>query len=63
MTWSGSRADIMRKRLSLFVDLKNHADPVVSQWAISDEVKFADEISYEEKYELENNRSTDERFE
>jgi len=63
MSWSGSRADIMRKRLCLLVDLKNHTDSVVSQWAISEEIKFEKEILMEEQSELKYNRSNDERFE
>lgn len=61
--WSGSRADILRKRLCLILDLKKHNDPLVTQWADSESVKFADEIFHEEQSELKNNRFSDERFE
>ncbi|MEI6827380.1 MAG: hypothetical protein WCK54_17435 [Desulfuromonadales bacterium] len=62
-SWSGSRADIMEKRLILFAQLKTHQNPLVVEWACDEEVIFEEEISSERKWEQERSRSRDERFE
>ena len=63
MSWSGSRADIMQKRLSLLSSLKSHKNPVVSEWASNEERVFGEEIRSERQLEEKYNRSRDERFE
>ncbi len=63
MSWSGSRADIMQKRLSLLSSLKSHKNPVVSEWACNEERVFEEEIRSERQLEEKYNRSRDERFE
>ncbi len=63
MSWSGSRADIMQKRLSLLSSLKYHKNPVVSEWARNEERVFEEEIRSERQLEEKDNRSRDERFE
>jgi len=62
-SWSGSRADIMEKRLILFAQLKTHQNPLVVEWACNEEAIFEEEISSERKWEQERSRSRDERFE
>ena len=63
MSWSGSRADIMQKRLSLLSSLKSHKNPEVSEWACNEERLFEEEIRSERQLEEKYNRSRDERFE
>lgn len=63
MSWSGSRAEIMQKRLSLISNLKSHKDRVVSEWAYNEEREFEKEIRIERDYEEKKYRSRDERFE
>jgi hypothetical protein len=63
MSWSGSRADIMQKRLSLLSSLKSHKNPEVSEWACNEERVFEEEIRSERQLEEKDNRSRDERFE
>jgi hypothetical protein len=63
MMWSGSRADIMQEHLSLITELKEHNDSIVAGWAAQEEVEFRNEISVEKKWELEREKSNDERFE
>lgn len=63
MSWSGSRADIMQKRLSLLSSLKTHKNPVVSEWACNEERVFEEEIRSERQLEEKYNWSRDERFE
>ena len=62
-SWSGSRAEIMQKRLPLITSLINHDKPLVAEWAAREEVKFSKEISSERKLELERDTARDERFE
>jgi hypothetical protein len=63
MSWSGSRADIMQRRLSLISSLKSHRDPVVSEWACNEERMFEAEIRSEREGDDKCNRSQNERFE
>lgn len=63
MSWSGSRADIIQKRLILLSSLKSHKNPVVAEWACNEERKFEEEIRSERNWEEERHRSRDERFE
>jgi hypothetical protein len=63
MSWSGSRADMMEKRLTLITSLKSHKNFVVSEWACNEERSFKEEIQLEREREEEYYRSRDERFE
>jgi hypothetical protein len=63
MSWSGSRADIMQRRLSLILTLKSHRDPIVSEWACNEEGMFEAEIRSEREGEETRNRYQNERFE
>lgn len=63
ISWSGSLADIMQRRLSLLSSLKSHKDPVVSQWACNEERLFKEEIRLEREREEKFDRSRNERFE
>ena len=62
-SWSGSRADIMEKRLVLISDLTKHDDPVVAEWARGEERNFGEDIRSEREWEKKLNNKRDERFE
>jgi hypothetical protein len=64
--FSGSLAKIMQDRLPLITQLKTHYDPIVAQWAVTEEKVFQSKISSEKEWDLENSRGRgkeDERFE
>lgn len=62
-SWSGSRADIMQKRLSLLIDLKNHEDSSIADWACNEEKILKKEISSVREQELKWEADRNERFE
>lgn len=62
-SWSGSRADIMKRSLVLILQLKTHQNPTISKWAHNEEKVFAEEIKQERQWEEQRNRTQDERFE
>jgi hypothetical protein len=62
-SWSGSRADIMQRGLTLISQLKLHPNPAISAWACCKEEAFAEEIKEEREREEQSNRWRDERFE
>lgn len=63
MCWSGSRADIMEKNLSLIIQLKKNENKEVSTWANGEEKLLINEIEWEREREDNYNRTRDERFE
>jgi len=63
MSRVGSRAEIMRKRLSLISDLKNHSDPSVAEWACREEKIFEDAIRSERQRETQREQTENERNE
>ena len=63
MCWSGSRSEIMSKGLGLISVLKDHKNPVITEWACKAEKIFKGEIDSERQWELEKSRSHIERFE
>ena len=63
MSWSGSRADILSKRLPLISSLKNYPNGAVSDWAKSEEIVFRREISSERKWDLKQEYESNESFE
>jgi len=63
ISWSGSRSDTMKKRLSLIADLKDRRNPLVREWGYSEERRFMEEINLEREQEQERNRSRVEGFE
>lgn len=63
MSWSGSRADIMEKHLSLISYLKNHEDSSIVEWAYNEEKIFEEEIQSERELELKREIYRNERFE
>ncbi len=63
MSWSGSRAAIMQKKLRLLSDLKNHENNSVSGWAYKEERQFQQEIDSESKWEKEREIFRNESFE
>ncbi|MCL6601288.1 MAG: hypothetical protein K6T94_00285 [Paenibacillus sp.] len=62
-SWSGSRAELMRKFIPLISQLKQHENPIVQQWAIQEERAFSEEIRSEYEWELARDREYSERFE
>ena len=63
MSWSGSYADTMEKRLVLFASLYNHPNPMVRDWAKEQYPKLQCVIKEERKNELRRNQIRFERFE
>ena len=63
MIWNGYRSDVLQERLPLLIDLKEHEDPLVRDWAYDEERRFVIEINAERLQEEERNQSRDERFE
>ncbi len=63
MSWSGSRAEIMARRLPLITSLKEHSNQLIVEWAKREEVEFSSEISSEIKWEAERDSSREEIFE
>lgn len=63
MSWSGSRAEAMQKRLKLVSDLKSHANAIVSSWALKEENIFEEEIHNEREYERKRENDRNECFE
>lgn len=61
--WSGSRAEIMQKRLRLISDLKTHNNPIIASWANEEEKLFTEEILHEREWELKSIRDQNESFE
>ena len=61
--WSGSRADIMKERLSLVTQLKNHGNKFIADWASKEAESFADEIRAEREWETQKDDARDESFE
>lgn len=62
-SWSGSLANILESRLSVYSDLEEYGDPQVQQWARSEKTSLQARIEVERKWEEERDRETDERFE
>ncbi|NQX65675.1 hypothetical protein HQN90_05995 [Paenibacillus alba] len=62
-SWSGSRAEILQSRLHLLLELQNHENPIVKDWAIQQERAFVEEIRLEREGELKHEREHNERFE
>ncbi|GEM_PF-3220818 len=63
MSWSGSRAEVMEKRLPLLAELKSHKSQTIRDWAFNEERIFMEEIRMERESESRHNRFRDERFE
>lgn len=63
MSYSGSRADIMQKGLSIIIDLKTHENPLISRWAGQEEIKLEKEIAEQRVWEKKKYINIDERFE
>jgi hypothetical protein len=63
MSWSGSRAAIMETRLPLLQKLEGHADPRIADFAKEEGPRLTQEVERERRWETENDRDSDERFE
>ncbi len=61
--WSGSRADVIEKRLVLFIELKNHDNDIVKKWANDEYRKYIKIVKETRKHEQERNENRYERFE
>ncbi|MEX1081688.1 MAG: hypothetical protein WD382_08445 [Halofilum sp. (in: g-proteobacteria)] len=62
-SWTGSRAEAMRKRIPLLEALQTHDDPIVANWALAATRTFSEDVERERKAEEKGNRERDERFE
>jgi hypothetical protein len=63
MSWRGSRADAMAKRLTLFTKLSEHSNSEIRDWAIRQHQKLQLAIQVESERELKENQERFERFE
>ena len=61
-SWSGSRAAILEGRRGLLTELETGANPALATFAKEEGVRLTDEIEAERKWEAEQDRKTDERF-
>lgn len=62
-SWTGSRAETMRKKISLLEVLQTHEDPIVASWAVAATRKFTEHVEREREAEERRDRERDERFE
>lgn len=62
-SWSGSRADAMAKRFSLFTQLFEHPIPEIRDWAAAQNQKLELAVKVERERELTENQERFERFE
>lgn len=60
---SGSHANFLEARLSIYVELENFGDSNVQQWASSKKASLRSRIDAERQWEEERARNIDERFE
>lgn len=63
MSWTGSRADAMAKRLILFAKLSEHPNSEIRAWAIKQHLGLQLAIQKERERELKENQERFERFE
>lgn len=63
MSWGGSRADALAKRLPLFTKLSEHPNPEVRDWATGQYQKLEKKIQEEREYEIKEYQERFERFE
>ncbi|MAU01474.1 MAG: hypothetical protein CL608_30405 [Anaerolineaceae bacterium] len=63
MSWSGSRAEAMAKRLPLLEKLFKHSTSVVQEWAIEQHQRLQIEVENQRASELKENQERFERFE
>lgn len=63
MSWSGSRADAMAKRLPLLRKLFKHPNSEVQEWAVKQHQKLQIAVENQRAFELKENQERFERFE
>lgn len=63
MSWSGSRADAMAKRLTLFIGLFEHKNAEIRDWAVTQHQKLKLAVEVERESELKRNQERFESFE
>jgi len=63
MSWSGSRADAMAKRLNLFTALYEHPNATVKEWAETQHQMLQVAVQVQREHEAKENRENYERFE
>ena len=63
MSWSGSRADAMAKRFSLFIQLLEYPNLIIRDWAVAQNQKLELAVQVERERELKENQGRFERFE
>lgn len=62
-SWSGSRANVMQRYMSLILELKEHENLSVSSWACDAEKTFEQEIRLEREWELKRESQENHGFE
>lgn len=62
-SWSGSRADIIEKRLILFIELQKHDNHIVQKWAQEEHSKYIKIVKKNRKHEQERDEERYETFE
>ncbi len=63
MSWSGSQADALARRFSLFAQLLGHPNSEVRDWAVVQHQKLELAVQVERESELKENQARFERFE
>jgi hypothetical protein len=63
MSWSGSRAEAMAKRLTLLTKLSEHPNLEIRDWAIIQHQKLQLAVEVEREHELKEHQERFERFE
>jgi hypothetical protein len=63
MSWSGSYADTLEKRLVLFSALYDHKNPIIRNWAMEQCLKLQNTIKEQRAIEERENKKRFERFE
>ena len=63
MSWTGSQADAMAKRLPLLEKLFKHSNSIVQEWAVEQYQKLQIAVENQRAYELKENQERFERFE
>ena len=63
MSWSGSQADAMARRFSLFAQLFEHPSSEIRNWAVAQNQKLQLTVEEQHERELKENQARFERFE
>ena len=62
MSWIGSRAETMVKRFALFIELSEHPNSEIRDWAVRQHQKLERAVQVEHESELKEHQDRFERF-